>query len=123
MIAEVSVLKGPKPAFNRDQIVSAEQVQKQWRATVQPKLDEFPYLVMFSGPAPSTALMDFTRFESLWQQAVSAAEREFEVEVLSRMLHMVLHNEPLVSLADAAAKLGITASDLEAAPDVDLESE
>jgi len=67
--------------------------------------------------------MPYLKFETLWQRAEAAAELELKMEVLSRVLHLAVSGDSLISLADAANKLGMTSEDMEAVGDVEIESE
>ncbi|HEY3368134.1 MAG TPA: hypothetical protein VGK74_24040 [Symbiobacteriaceae bacterium] len=112
-----------KPPFTTDQILSGTDVVRKWREKVEPRLSKFPYVLVFTGSEPRTTVMPYLQFESLWQRAEAAAELELKMEVLSRVLHLAVSGDALVSLEDAANKLGITAEELEAEGDVEIESE
>lgn len=112
-----------KPSFTRDQIVSAGEVVRSWRRKVEPKLQEHPYVLVFSGAEPRTALMSYENFEVLWQRADEASELQLQVELLSRILHTALSGQPLIPLAEVAQKAGITPEELEMAGDVEIESD
>lgn len=112
-----------KPPFTRDQIVAATDVVRQWRLKIEPKLQSFPYILVFSGTDPRTTIMPYEKFEAMWQAAEQVAELELESEVLSRALHTALSGSPLISLGETVQKAGISWEDLEAAPDVELEAD
>lgn len=116
-------MAGCQPPFTRDQIVTPADLSRQWRGKVEPKLREHPYVIVFSGSEPRTALMAYENFEALWQRAQEARELELKLEVLSRVLHTALSGQPLVPLAQVAEKAGITPEDLEMAGDVEVETE
>ncbi len=110
-----------KPPFTRDQIVSATDVARNWRSRVEPKLREFPYVLVFSGSDPRTTILPYDQFEALWQKAEKAAELELELEVLARVLHAALSREQLIPLTDVMKEFGITPDEL--AGDVDMDDE
>lgn len=112
-----------KPAFTRDQIINATDIQRKWRTVIEPKLNQMPFLLMFSGTEPKTAVLSYDKFEELWGKAKEAPELSLQLELMTRVLSMLIKKEPLVSLEDVVAKTGITAADLEATPDVELETE
>jgi hypothetical protein len=112
-----------KPPFTTDQIISGTDVVRKWREKVEPRLMRFPYVLVFAGSEPRTTVMPYGKFETLWQRAEAAAELELKMEVLSRVLHLSESGDILFALADAASRLGVTAEDLEAAGDVEIESE
>lgn len=112
-----------KPAFTCDQIINATDIQRKWRTVVEPKLNQMPFLLMFSGTEPKTAVLSYDKFEELWGKAKEAPELSLQLELYTRVLSMIINKESLVSFADAAAKTGITAEELEATPDVELETD
>lgn len=112
-----------KPPFTTDQILSGTDVVRKWREKVEPRLTRFPYVLVFSGSEPRTTVMPYVKFENLWQRAEAAAELELKLEVVSRVLHLAESGDKLVSLEDAASRVGVTAEELEAAGDVEIESE
>lgn len=111
-----------KPLFSSNQIISVSDVQRKWRSVVEPKLDELPFLMMFSGSEPKATILSYKNFEELWQKVHEASELQIKLELLSRAIEMEKNEKPLVSLAEVVAKTGITAQDLEEAPDVELDN-
>lgn len=112
-----------KPPFTRDQIVTSSDLQRRWRKSIEAKLCESPYLVVFSGSEPKGAVLSYEKFEELWQRAEESAELRLKLEVLARAWCASESKAPLSSLASVMERLGITKEELEAAPDVDIESE
>jgi len=112
-----------KPLFSSDQIVNISDLQRKWRTVVEPKLHEMPFLMMFSGSEPRATILSYDRFQQLWQKVAAAAELELKLELLCRILENEKDGQAAVPLAEVIKKAGITAADLEAAPDVDLENE
>ncbi len=112
-----------RPPFTRDQMVSPADVQRKWRLNIEPRLREYPYILVVSGSEPRTTVMPYEGFEHLWQQAEEAAELDLKLEVLSRALAMVSGQQPLISFAELCEKLGVTAEDLKAAGDVEIETD
>ncbi|MCL4516727.1 MAG: hypothetical protein M1379_14240 [Firmicutes bacterium] len=110
-----------KPSFTRDQVVNTADVQRKWRSVIQPKVDKMPFVLVFSGSEPKTAVISYKKFEELWQKAAEASELELQHELLNRLLLSKQDSSDLTSLKDLAAKAGLTVEDLEASPDVDLE--
>lgn len=110
-----------KPPFTRDQIVSATDVVRNWRGSVEEKLRSFPYVLVFSGPRPRATILSYDRFETLWQRAERSAELELVLEVLSRTLRLERSGEKLIPLADVVKKLGIKPDEL--VGDVELEDD
>lgn len=121
MTGEASIVMASKPPFTRDQIVSATDVVRNWRTSVEPKLRTVPYVLVFSGSHPRTTILPYERFEALWQKAEKTAELELELEVLARTLHLALSGEKLVSLSDVVKELGIEPGELMG--DVELEDD
>lgn len=101
--------------------MSATDVVRNWRSTVEPKLHAFPYVLVFSGSQPRTTILPYERFEALWERAEKAAELELELEVLARTLHVALSGESLVPLSDVLKQLRIEPGDLMG--DVDIEDD
>lgn len=112
-----------KPLFSSDQIVNVTDLQRKWRKTVEPKLKTMPFLMLFSGSEPKAAILDYEEFERFWKKANEASELRLELELLYRILENEKTGEPLVPLVEVVSKTNITAEDLEAAPDVELEAE
>jgi len=112
-----------KPAFTRDQIISFTDLQRKWRTVVEPRLDEKQFLLVFSGSEPRTAILPYDNFEQLWQKAEESVELALQLELVTRLLSRALSKDALPSLSDVVLKAGITADELEAAPDVELEAE
>lgn len=121
MPAVVPMTGQPKPPFTRDQIVSASDVVRNWRAKVEPRLREHPYVLVLSGADPKVAIMPYDAFEALWQRAERAGELALRVEVLERALHAASSGQPLVPLAELMAKVGLSAEDVGDPDDVDIE--
>lgn len=122
-VEEATMASERKPSFTRNQIINATDIQRKWRSIVETKLAHEPFLLQFSGAEPKVALLSYDRFEKLWQSAGDAAELALKVELLQRLFSLSVTKAPLVSLADVIARAGITPEDLEAIPDVDLETE
>jgi len=118
----VPAMKG-KPLFSSDQIVNISDLQRKWRSVVEPKLHEMPFLMMFSGSEPRATILSYDNFKKLWEKVTEAAELELKLELLCRILENEKGGQALVPLAEVIKKAGITAEDLEAAPDVDLEND
>lgn len=112
-----------KPAFTRDQIINATDVQRKWRTVIEPKLNHMPFLLMFSGTEPKTTVLSYDKFEELWRKAEEASELSLQLELATRVLSMIINKDPLVSFVDVVAKTAITAADLEGTPDVELETD
>ncbi|NPV81549.1 MAG: hypothetical protein HPY52_15020 [Firmicutes bacterium] len=116
--------KFTKPTFTKEQIIGSSEVQRKWRSQVESKLRHQPYLVMFSGSKPKATIMDYEKFEALWQKAQESSELLLELESLRRVMSAAdPTNAKLLSLKEVMAKANITEADLEESPDVELESE
>jgi hypothetical protein len=112
-----------KPLFSNDQIVNITDIQRKWRSVVEPKLKKLPFLMMFSGSEPKATILSYKRFEELWKKVKEASELQLKIELLYRILESEKNEKTTISLADVISKAGITAEDLEAAPDVELEND
>jgi hypothetical protein len=51
-----------KPSFIRDQIISISDIQRNWRKMVEPKLEEYPFIMMFSGSDPKAAFLNYENY-------------------------------------------------------------
>ncbi|MEW5867330.1 MAG: hypothetical protein AB1774_10800 [Bacillota bacterium] len=122
-MGEMLTVTRHKPAFTRDQIISFTDLQRKWRTVVEPRLDEKQFLLVFSGSEPRTAILPYDNFEQLWQKAEESVELALQLELVTRLLSRALSKDALPSLSDVVLKAGITADELEAAPDVELEAE
>ncbi|GAW93528.1 hypothetical protein Moth_0654 [Calderihabitans maritimus] len=124
MMGGVALKEKNKPSFISDQIVNASDVQRKWRKVIEPKLERYPYLLMFSGSEPKATFMSFEKFEELWEKAYEAEELKLKIELICRMLVRCNGKErELVDLSEVVSKAGITADDIEEAPDVELQDE
>ena len=112
-----------KLLFTTEQIVNASDIQRRWRKIVEPKLEEYPYVLMFSGSEPRTAFLTFGKFEELWDKAKEAEELKLKIELLYRMLSNSTGEKPTISLREVISKSDITEKDLMEEPDVEIESE
>jgi hypothetical protein len=79
--------------------------------------------MMFSGSEPKAAILSYEKFEELWEKVSEASELQLKLELLYRIFESERSGEPTVSLVDVVSKTDITAQELEAAPDVELEAE
>lgn len=112
-----------EPMFSADQIVTSTDVVRHWRNLVEPKLDEHPFVMVFNSNRPRATVMAYDHFTSLWQKAQEASELKLQLELLARLIHQQLSNKPLKTLAEVVEDLGITPEELEAAGDVDIETD
>lgn len=120
-MGDIGVTSMDQPSFTRAQIVKVTDVQRKWKTAIEGKLAEQPFLVMFSGAEPKTAMLSYEKFEELWRMAQKASELELQLELLRRTLAVEQDRRELSSLSSVMEKAGITIEELEAAPDVDLE--
>lgn len=118
----VQIMKN-KPLFSSDQIVNITDLQRKWRKVIEPKLNKLPFLMMFSGSEPKAAILSYEKFEELWEKVSEASELQLKLELLYRIFESERSGKPTVSLVDVVSKTDITAQELEAAPDVELEAE
>ncbi len=112
-----------KPSFTSEQIVNASDIQRRWRKIVEPKLEEYPYVLMFSGSEPKATFLTFDKFEELWDKAKEAEELKLKIELLYRMLSNSTGEKPTISLREVISKSDISEKDLMEAPDVEIEAE
>lgn len=109
-----------KPTFTTDQIVTTTDVVKQWRKTVERKLNEVPFVLIMNGKNPKAAIMSYDNFLSLWRTAQEAEDILLRLEVLCRMAEQEKSGERLYTLKEVVEELGITPEDLEDIDDVDI---
>lgn len=112
-----------KPLFSREQIVNISDLQRKWRSVIEPKLNNLPFLMMFSGSEPKATILSYDKFEELWEKVNEASELQLKIELLYRIFENQKSSEAPVSLTDVVLKTDITAEELEAAPDVELETD
>ncbi len=112
-----------KPSFTRDQIVSSSDVQRRWRTAIEDKFQTYPFVVVFSGAQPQSVVLSYNEFERLWERAARADELEVKVETLSRLFAHASSKSAAIALPEMVAEIGISLSELEAEPDVDLDDE
>lgn len=117
------LIMNKKPLFSSDQIINMSDLQRKWRSAVEPKLNQFPFLMMLSGSEPRATILSYEKFEELWQKVNEASELELKMELLCRIIENEKENKTTIPFADVVAKTDITAEDLEGAPDVQLEDE
>lgn len=112
-----------KPSFTADQIVNATDVQRKWKSEVEEKLLEFPYLVLMNGKTPRVVIMEYDKFESMYQKLDALEEDLLEMESINRLLAAKLSGEKLSTFEEVLAEIGMTKEDLDKLPDVELENE
>lgn len=112
-----------KPLFSSDQIVNISQVQRKWRKVVEPKLEQLPFLMMYSGSEPKATILSHEKFEKLWQRLDQSAELQLKLELAYRLIEREMSEEPLLSLKNLVSQTDITLEDLEEAPDVEIDAE
>lgn len=112
-----------KPLFSREQIVNISDLQRKWRSVIEPKLNNLPFLMMFSGSEPKATILSCDKFEELWEKVNEASELQLKIELLYRIFENQKSSKAPVSLTDVVLKTDITAEELEAAPDVELETD
>ncbi|MBO8129156.1 MAG: hypothetical protein H0Z39_08165 [Peptococcaceae bacterium] len=118
----ISIMKN-KPLFSSEQIINISDLQRKWRSVVEPKLNKLPFLMMFSGSELKATILSYDKFEELWEKVNEAAELQLKMELLYRIFEKEKSGKAPVSLADVVLKTDITAEELEAAPDVELETD
>lgn len=112
-----------KPSFTVDQMVDATDIQRHWKASVEGKLVNEPYLVLLSGKNPKVVIMDYDKFAALWEKVNNLSESLLEMEALNRVLSARLSGERLIPFKEVMAEAGITKQDLDKMPDVKLDPE
>ncbi|MCL6559838.1 MAG: hypothetical protein K6U74_13790 [Firmicutes bacterium] len=80
-----------KPAFTRDQIINAADLQRKWRTVVESKLGQMPFLLLFSGTEPKATVLSYDKFEELWRKAEEAPELSLQLELATRVLSMIIN--------------------------------
>jgi len=118
-----AVSVGEKPSFTADQIVNATDIQRRWKAEIEGKLSDLPYLVLMAGKAPRVVIMEYDKFENLWQKLEALGKDLLEMEAMNRVLAASISGKKLSSLKEVMAKVGITQEELDKLPDVKLEDE
>ncbi|HHV08040.1 MAG TPA: hypothetical protein GXX69_07480 [Firmicutes bacterium] len=112
-----------KPLFSSDQIVNVSEVQRKWKSVVEPKLNELPFVMMFSGSEPKATILSYDNFEELWQKVNETAELQLKLELAYRIIEQEVTKSPLLSLADVVSQTDLTAEDLAEAPDVEIDAD
>jgi hypothetical protein len=112
-----------KPLFSRDQIVNVSEVQRKWKSVVEPKLNELPFVMMFSGSEPKATIISYNNFEELWGKVNEAEELQLKLELAYRIIEQEATKSPLISLEDVVSKTDITLEDLEETPDVQIDAD
>jgi len=108
------------PTFSADQVVHATDMVRHWKDSVEPRLSEKEFLVMFSHRTPKVVLLDFKKFTALWRKAQELEDKLLEIEATERILRAHASGKPLTSLKELAEMAGFTQEDLENLPDVEL---
>lgn len=119
-VAEAKTLR-KKPSFTRDQIVNTTDIQRRWKSEIEDKLNELPYLVLLAGKNPRVVIMDYDKFEALWQKTEVLTEELLVLEAMNRVFSARLSSEKPIPLREAMERLGITQEEIDNMPDVELE--
>jgi hypothetical protein len=112
-----------KPLFSSDQIVNVSDVQRRWKSVVEPKLENDPFVMMFSGSEPKATILSYDNFEELWQKVNEATELQLKLELAYRIIEQNVTKSPLLSLEEVVSQAGITLEDLEETPDVEIDAD
>lgn len=110
-----------KPFFTRDQIINATDIQRRWKSEIEDKLGALPYLVLLTGKTPKVVIIDYQKFEALWQKIEALTEDLLEMEALNRVFSARLAGERTIPLREVMEKAGITQEEIDSMPDVDLD--
>lgn len=106
-----------KPMFNMNQIITKGDLQQKW-GSIETKLKELPYLVVFSDNIPKAVLLDYQKFEEIWNCLQELSGLKFQLELMSCIINNIAGDKPKIALAKIISKTDISLDN----PDIQLET-